>query len=163
MPGYPEFIMLTWMLPLIPSFYWLILLVVIFLMDSLVLYVWMKVKKIRKPLAVWRKSILKITLCGFAADLLSCYILLVFSLLLENALQFPNIYLNVGGFLYCAFGCLLSGLFIWLFNRFLTLRKTSLSLVQVKSAAVWIAVLTAPYILMVPVPWLVHLGNLIGL
>lgn len=40
------------------------------------------------------------------------------------------------------------------FNRFFTLKKASLSLSQIKSAAVFLAVFTAPYLLMLPTEWI---------
>lgn len=144
----------TWMLPVIPSILWPILLVLNFLMDSLVLYLWMKVKKVNDPLAVWKKSIAKIWLCGFAADFLACILLLLVSINADSLFGNLNIFIGIGGVLYGGFGCLFAAVLIWVFNRFFTLKKTSLSLSQIKSAAVFLAVFTAPYLLMLPTEWI---------
>ena len=58
----------TWMLGLIPSVIWLIMIPANFIVDSLVIIGWTTVKKISDWKSVWSKSIWRLWIFGFIAD-----------------------------------------------------------------------------------------------
>ena len=65
----------TWMLGAIPSYLWLIMLPVNFLIDSLVLLIWAKVKNVQKIGDFWKHSIVPVWCFGFVSDLLAAFVL----------------------------------------------------------------------------------------
>lgn len=150
----------TWMLGAIPSYLWLIMLPVNFLIDSLVLLIWAKVKKIQKIGDFWKSSIVRVWCFGFVSDLLAAFILCLFyfggyalldwlSLTFIDDL-FGQAMIGWGSFLYGLFGALIGGCLIYSLDRRWGFRKTTLSLLQQKSVALWLAILTAPWLLAIP-------------
>ena len=68
---------------------------------------------------------------------------------LKNGL-FSNVMIGWGSFFYGLFGALIGGCLIYSLDRRWGFRKTTLSLLQQKSVALWLAILTAPWLLAIP-------------
>ena len=66
-----------WMIPALPSLLWVIMLVGNFIIDSLVILGWSRIKKVSRPSEVWKKSIIRVWLFGFLCDILASAILLL--------------------------------------------------------------------------------------
>ena len=152
----------TWLLASIPTFLWVIMLPANFLIDSLVLYLWMKAKKIDNKTEIWKKSILKIWLFGFLSDFLAAAILSFFyfgwSGLFDGLFHIPvlghmlhGVEYGWGSVLYGLVGALIGMLFIYVFNLQWSFTSTTLTFEQKKSAARWLALITAPWMLLIPV------------
>lgn len=140
----------TWMLPAFPTLIWPVLIAGNLAVDSLVLFLWARSRQISDIKAIWKKSILRICLFGFLADLLaSAFLYLIVAISDSFGADF-NVYWGIGSSLYGGLGCLVAFLLIWFFNCKFTLRKTGLSQGQVKSAALTIAIFTTPYFLLIP-------------
>lgn len=146
----------TWFLPVIPSMLWLIMLPANFLIDTLVLYFWCRFRKIPNFKSLWKKSILKIWLFGFLSDLLASVSLILLSGLLDvlPVSSGLNIYIGIGSMLFGLTGALIGLLLIYSFNKKFSFKKCGLSERQTVSAALWLAVITAPWLMMLPTEWL---------
>ena len=146
-----------WLLIWIPSYLWLLLIPVNYLIDRLVLSFSLKNDDARKELV--RKYTWKVCIAGFAADLagslflLAVYILidrmnLPFEQAMENALGW-NPFTNLAGLLIVLLAVLISGILIFLMDRYI-LSKAGLGSAQAKKSALTMAVCTAPYLFLIP-------------
>ncbi len=151
----------TWMLGLIPSVIWLIMIPANFIVDSLVIIGWAKVKKVSDWKHVWAKSIWKIWIFGFLADFAAAGLLFAFFCLWMGISSATNqewmmdasnvIMYGWGSFFYGLLGALIGGCLIYLLDRRWAFTKTTLSPEQKKNAAFWMAVITAPWLLSIPI------------
>lgn len=153
-----------YMLALFPQV-WLVVLPFNFVVDSIVLLVFLKVVGHQSPFAIWKKSIIRVWLLGFLADVL-CAVLL--TLIAVGASVFEskvfwskgfddvlfafmmNPYSNVFSFAVTALCIALGGWLIYFFNKNLSFRKTDLDPATIKKAALTLAIVTAPYLLSLP-------------
>lgn len=146
----------AWFLPAIPTLLWLIMLPVNFLIDSAVLFGWLFCRKTDHPKEVWKKSILRIWLCGFAADFLASVILVIFQFVLDRFFPAVNVSIGMGSVIYGLIGALLGGFFVFAFDYGFALNKSGLSRKEKRSCAFWLALLTAPWLMALPTEWLYH-------
>ena len=132
-----------WMLMLFPQI-WLIVLPGNFIIDSLVLIISLFVLKIADKRLNYKKYILKIYGFGMLSDILGSAVMLI--------LVFCGLG-RMGDELYITLpGLLISAVFIFVFNYFITFRKAD------KKIRLWMpiifAVFTAPYTFLIPSAWL---------
>ena len=146
---------------LFPSWLPPVMLVFNFAFDTLVLALaarWQKIGGIRK---LWRQSILRLWLLGFAADILGALLNLgiYFGIMaladlggvwaealygFWHPLNFP------GSTVFAIPGAALAGLLIYWFNRRLSFRRTGLPAQTIHKLCLALAVATAPYTMLIP-------------
>lgn len=151
-------IWLLWVFPLTGLFP--IILIGNFTIDSLVLYLTMKKIGIIQIKENYKRSILRIWIMGFFADLIGVIPLL--SLMMNqndyiyewigydvcyNPLQTP------ASFLFVSLCIALAGICIYQFNKRWTLKKTDFNMEQKRTVAIAMAVITAPYLYLLPFEW----------
>lgn len=155
-----------WFLMLWPMA-WLLVLPVNFGIDSAVLLLACACLKLGDKKRVWKASILKIWLFGFAADLLAGALLLlatVFPNFLGQAGDWwneqiagpitANPFSSVWALLFVLLMVAFAGLIIYLLNRRFSFRKLDLPARTVHRLSLTLAIVTAPYVLLVPTVWM---------
>lgn len=143
-----------WFIVSIPSWLWVIMLLGNFVIDSLVVLGWSKIKKIQSPKQLWKKSILRVWLFGFLCDFLASIILILFYFLFTPLVERGNFRLGLewgmGAVIYGFIGALIGMALIFWFDWKWAFKKTELRAGEKKSLAFWLAILTAPYLMMIP-------------
>ena len=145
-----------WFLIIFPTF-WLFVIPANFLIDSLVFLISLKLLKIVNIKECYKKSILKIWIIGFIADIFGSAILIAISLLPTNGALGDivqaitwNPFSNIGGFLVVLFSVFLSGVMIYFLNLKFSLKKLDISQKLKIKIAIILAVVTAPYFFFYP-------------
>ncbi len=156
-----------WMLVWIPSPLWLLLIPLNFIIDYLVLYKSLPVDVERSknfPGSVPRKAFCntyawKICAAGFAADFIGS--LFLFAAFMITSSHKPdslqaishglglNPFENAAAFLIVVVAILLAAYCIYRFDRYI-LKRAGLPEGQSKTSALWLAVVTAPYLFLLP-------------
>ena len=147
----------VWLLVWIPSFLWLLLIPLNFAIDYLVLYKSLPASTERK--AFCNKHTWKICASGFAADFAGSLFLFAlfvvtdacgvsFAQAINQGLAF-NPYGNGLAFALVVIAILLSAYLIYRFNLYI-LKRAGLPEGQSKTSALWLAVVTAPYLFLLP-------------
>lgn len=151
-------IWLIWMLPLTGVFP--IVLIGNFIIDSLVIYFTMKIMKVEHIKENYKSSIFRIWIMGFLADVIGMLPMLFLMFNPDDEIYHEigyyvcyNPLKSPGSFFFVAVCIVLAGLCIYGFNRKIALKKTSLNLEQKKKAAIAMAVITAPYLYLLPFEW----------
>ena len=145
-----------WILFIVPP----IILVVLpsnFIIDSLVLIITLKVFKIHNIKEIYIKTIFKIWIFGFFADIIGAIFLLI-SQFIPGEFWYNNIlaplmwnpFENVFSFIYCTFGVLISGMFIYLFNKKIIFKTIDIKDNIKKKIAISLTIITAPYLFYLP-------------
>ena len=151
-----------WILVFVPSWLWLILIPANYLIDRLVLY-W-SLGNMADKNAFCRKHTWKICIAGFFSDL--CGALVLFGVFViatiagENSPLVPVLELiergvasdpldSIAAFLVVAVSVAVAGAAIFFIDRKI-LTKAGLAAEQARRSAMWLAVLTAPYLYFVP-------------
>lgn len=132
---------------------WLLIIAGNFLIDSLV--IWMAVKFFDLPdfKALWKKTILKVVMYGFVADLLAGAIntVLLFGLETLRPGIYPQDIYNFPGCIQAALpAVILGGIFVYVFDRHFAFSKSGLSRKEIVKISLLLAFLTAPYLTMLP-------------
>lgn len=140
----------TWILHLIPNLAWIFFIPANFAMDSLVLWLWCRRQSGVSFSALWKQSIVKVFILGFLSDFLAAFALLLLSSGLNYCLPQVNVYIGLGSFLFGLLGALIAMGLIYVLDARLAFEKTTLTADQKKSAASWTAVITAPWLMMIP-------------
>ena len=141
-------IMPIWLIFLYPTLLWLLILPLNFLIDSLVVLVVKRVRKIEPTRRVWQASILKVWIFGFLSDFLGAGVVLLMELLFSGVI---NTYRFPGLTLISLPGVLVAGVLIYVFNRYVSFRRCELDIKDVKALALSLAIATAPYTMLIPV------------
>ena len=141
-------IMPIWLIFLYPTILWLFILPLNFLIDSLVVLIVKRVRKIESCRRVWQSSILKVWIFGFLSDFVGAGVVLLMELLLCEVI---DTYKFPGLTLISLPGVLVAGVLIYLFNRYISFRRCELERADVKAMALWLAIATAPYTMLIPV------------
>ncbi len=153
----------VWAVLLIPKS-WIAVIPLNIIVDFLVSILGYKIAKVEKISEVLKKSLAKTIIFGFLADLIASGLLLVFTFgtnslmphaeawwtqkvstpLLNN--PFESIYATIVMILVVAF----AGFLVYLFNRKFSFRNTELTDSQIKKISLTIAIITTPYLFLVP-------------
>lgn len=146
-----------WMLVWIPSPLWLLLIPLNFIIDYLVLYKSLPADVQRKPFC--NSHAWKICAAGFAADFIGS--LFLFAAFMITSSHKPdslqvishglglNPFENAAAFLIVVVAILLAAYCIYRFDRYI-LKRAGLPEGQSKTSALWLAVVTAPYLFLLP-------------
>ena len=134
----------VWFLMLIPAT-WLVVLPGNFLIDSLVLIIFMCCAKMQDRKTFYRKHILKIFCFGLLADMVGAALMLLCAYVLEWGVYGDELYLTIPAAA-VAGGC------IFLLNYFVTFRKCEKPLRR--NLALTYAIATAPYTFLIPSAWI---------
>ena len=141
-------IMPIWLIFLFPTHLWWLILPLNFLIDSLVVLIVQRVRKIEPARRVWQASILKVWIFGFLSDFLGAGVVLLMELLFSGVI---NTYRFPGLTLISIPGVLVAGVLIYVFNRYVSFRRCELDIKDVKALALSLAIATAPYTMLIPV------------
>ncbi|WP_350453591.1 hypothetical protein [Slackia heliotrinireducens] len=151
-----------WLLIFWPSYLWLLLIPLNYLIDRIVLK-W-SLKDMPEAGAFCRRHTWKICLAGFASDFVGMLVLLVAFLVptlvadpsqsdaLLDAIEYGigfNPFSNIVAFLIVALAVAMSGLCIYTLDRFILMRA-GLDREQAKRSALRLALITAPYLYFFP-------------
>ena len=142
----------VWMLVWFPSWLWLLLIPVNYLIDRLVLR-W-SLSGMEGRALFCRRHCWKICLAGFLADFIGSLLLFALYMLFSSsefgrALAF-NVFSDLAAFLATVFAILLSGALIFLLDKRI-LTKAGLDAAAAKRSALRLAAITAPYLFLIPV------------
>lgn len=136
-----------WMLMLFPFAWgvWLIILPGNFIIDSLVLAVGMLALKLPDKKQFYKKHILKAYGFGWLSDIIGEVLALLIVILLKGECTGDELYITLPGLL-------LSALMIFVFNYFITFKKSDKKIRR--RLSVLFAVATAPYTFLVPLDFM---------
>ncbi|MBE6717959.1 MAG: hypothetical protein E7574_01715 [Ruminococcaceae bacterium] len=147
----------VWVLMLFPLT-WLIIIPGNFLVDSLVLLLGMYFLKIEKKSTFYKKYIFLIFIFSFLADVVGGFVMVI-SLFVGKDSAFFNEYIseqiarnpfdNVYTLIYTFIAVIISGIIIYVLNRFITFRKEECIKTK-RFLSLLIAFLTAPYFFLLP-------------
>ena len=131
-----------WMLMLIPTA-WIAVLPINFIVDSLVILITMKAIGVKYKGKMYRKSILKVWIFGFVADMIGAGALL--GAMYADIFRGDEIYLTLPAMLIAA-------LFIFIFNYKISFKEYDKA-TRLKMA-INLAIFTAPYTFLIPISWI---------
>lgn len=135
-----------WLFFLYPTIVWLVILPVNFAVDSIV--VLLSCKENKKE--IWKKSILKVWLLGFASDFLGGAVALSAMLALEKL----NINTSFDALVYSTIisipAVIVAGILIYFLNKFFSFKNTPLEKQQIHRLCLYLAIFTAPYAMLIP-------------
>ncbi len=146
----------VWLLFLAP-FTWLIVIPFNFIIDSIVLIIGLYFLKIEEKRVFYKKTILWVFLFGFVSDLVGGIIILItqffgdsgwFNEYIINPIA-QNPFDNIYCFLYTLLAVIISGVLIYILNRFVSFRKIQ-EIKTKKVLSLMLALITAPYLFLVP-------------
>lgn len=147
---------ILWMIPIA----WLIIIPSNFIVDSLLLILFMRILKIDNIVGKYRKSIMKVWLLGFLADIIGCIPLMFmgFSEFGEDTYLLENLrkgimlkpLSNIYSIIFTAVCVIISGILIYIFNYKIALKKVEFNDSQKKKIALLMAIFTAPYLFFMP-------------
>lgn len=148
-----------WFLLIMPIT-WLIILPANFILDSLLLVIFMKIVKADNIIEEYKKSIVKVWIFGFLADIIGCIplIFMAFSEIGEGTYIYDSLrdgimmkpVSNIYSFMFTLVCVVISAILIYFFDYKITLKNTKLSDIQKKKTAILMAVFTAPYLFFLP-------------
>lgn len=139
-----------WMFFLIPTAAWLLILPGNFLVDTLVLVLWMCHRKMEGKKQLWKKAILPVWLLGFLSDFIGAGLTLGMLFLLEAVAPNAALHLFPATTLMALPGVALAGVLIYVLNRRFVFRKSGLSPEEIHSVCLTLALWTAPYTMLIP-------------
>lgn len=124
-----------------------------FVIDTIVILIIMKCLKLDNIKILYGKTILKVWLFGFVADIIGAGFLLLLGLapfgdIFDNL--YWNPYSNIYAILVILIALLLSGYFIYLFNKKYCFKKIDIEESKKKKIALFMAIFTAPYVFLIP-------------
>lgn len=131
-----------WMLMLMPTA-WIAVLPINFIVDSLVILITMKAIGVKYKGKMYRKSILKVWIFGFVADMIGAGALL--GAMYADIFRGDEIYITLPAMLIAA-------LFIFIFNYKISFKEYDKA-TRLKMA-INLAIFTAPYTFLIPISWI---------
>lgn len=143
-----------WFLLLFPIA-WIVVLPVNFVIDSIVLLICAKLLKLTNIKELYKRSIIKIWVIGFASDFIGAGILFLSTDSTFGWYEYLqavswNPFDNWYALLFVAFAVAVAGVFIYIGNIKFSLKNMELSQKHKRILALALAVLTAPYVLFYP-------------
>ena len=147
-----------WFFFFYPTPVWLLVLAGNFLVDLGVVYFGSRKLKAEEPKEICRKSILKVCLIGFFSDFLGAALLFLMflgvSLIDQYVVSVPfDIARGLNCVLFSIPGLIVSGLLIYHLNKRFSFNDTELKRAQIRRLCFWLAVITAPYLMLLPTYW----------
>lgn len=141
---------------------WIGILPVNFIIDLLVFDISMRHLKIENRKKLLFPAMWKIWGFGFLSDLIGCTVLVVFVRIGTFIPSFNDVingiawnpYSNIVSFLLTVLSVLTAGYLIYIFNKKYALKKTGMDEMQKQRTALYLAVFTSPYVLLIPTMWL---------
>lgn len=128
--------------------------------DWLVVRLAMHWQKVEDAKTKAKAVLLRVCLCGFAADTIAGLALMFAPRLVSDSEWFyqnieapafyGNLYESVWAICYVSAGILIAAVAIYCFNRFYCLKKANLTLRQTRLTALALTVLTAPWLFLLP-------------
>ena len=135
-----------WLLYLLPVM-WLIILPGNFIIDSLVLIITMYIIKIHFKKEFYKRHIFKIFIFGMLADFIGALVQFVMMFIFEMGNSGDDLIITIPGLI-------VSMIMIFIFNYFITFKKTSKS-TRLKLSLIY-ALVTAPYTFLIPLSWIYY-------
>jgi len=141
---------------------WIAILPINFLIDFLVFDVSMRHLKIADRKHLFFPAAWKIWGFGFLSDLIGCAVLFVLYLIGTSIPIFYDVirgiawnpYSNVVSLLLTVISIFTAGCLIYFFNKKYSLKKTEMNEIQKQQIALYLAIFTSPYVLLIPTMWL---------
>lgn len=152
----------VWLLFIIPPII-LFILPANFIIDSLVLIFSLKILKVSNIKEIFKKIIVKVWIFGFLSDIIGALFLFL-SMFIPGEFWYDNImaplmwnpFETIYSFLYCTIGVLISGIFIYFFNKKITLKNIDIKDELKKKISLALAVITMPYLFYLPTSVVYH-------
>ena len=135
---------------------WLVMLPVNFGVDTLVLMLSARRQQVEDRKALWKKHILPIWGIGFLSDLIGAgLVFLIYLVVAESPLvdTWMNPVFFPGTTLISIPGVVLGGVMIYILNKKLTFRKSTLDPAVIHKLCLHLAIFTAPYTMLIPLSW----------
>ena len=135
---------------------WLLILPVNFGVDSLVLMLSARKQQVEDKKALWKKHILPVWGIGFLSDLIGAgLVFLIYLAVAESPLvdTLMNPVLFPGTTIISIPGVILAGFMIYILNKKLTFRKSTLDAAVIHKLCLHLAIFTAPYTMLIPLYW----------
>jgi len=153
-----------WMLIFFPTFLWLLLIPANYLIDYLVTRLSMKHLGIEAYQKIALRHSWKICIIGFLSDFIGAAFLLGTELIVDrqgnrdlyeliNGINW-NPFVNIYSFLLIIAGIVIAGICIYFLNRWMLGKDKELTKQQVNKIALYLAVITAPYLFLIPSMWI---------
>ena len=146
-------IWLLWFIPLT----WLVVLPGNFIIDLSVLFFTLKYLKVGERKQICKKCIIRVWLCGFAADLLGSLLMFTPTLLDINEDLISAINMNpfdsIWAFIWATICLVFAGICIYFFNLKYCLANSDLDHAVKKKVALSMTIFTAPYLFYLPSEW----------
>lgn len=139
-----------WLFWILPTFAWLIILPVNFVVDSLVLYLAMRWQHMEDKVKILKQSILKIWIVGFVSDLLGAGLILILTMQIHSTGFAWDIFHFPGTTLISIPGVILAGLLIFYLNKHCSFTKCGFTEIQIRKLSLALAIGTAPYAMFIP-------------
>jgi len=129
-----------------------------FIIDSIVLILGFKLLKLTNWFDKYKKSIIKVWIIGFIADVIGSLLLLITQFLGSSGYLYENLvyplvwnpFKSILAVLYVLIVVLICGFLIYLFNYRISFKKIDLDDKGKKAISLLLAVLTAPYLFFLP-------------
>ena len=145
-----------WLLFIFPMT-WLLVIPANFIIDSLVLLLGMYLLRVKEKLSLYKKTVFWVFLFGFIADILGGIVLLITQFVESDGFFYEyltapvamNPFDNIYALLYTCFAVVVSGVLIYIFNRFISFRKVDDKRTK-RVLSLILALVTAPYLFLVP-------------
>lgn len=148
---------------IIPLF-WIITLGITFVIDTIILSIIILLVYKKVDFATYKKTILKIWLLGFSTYFIGSIYLYIVALLISNLNTLVNSNLfgeinsainqshfdSIWGLIYVISGILISSIFIFVFNYYISFKKTDFTKKQRIASSLAFSVATAPYFFLLP-------------
>ena len=147
----------VWFFFFYPTPLWLLILAANFFVDLAVVWFGSRKLKAEDPKDICRKSIFKVCMIGFFSDFVGAALLFLLFVGVGWLDQFIHIPFDIGRGFYCVVfsipGLIVSGLLIYHLNKHFSFNDTDLKRAQIRRLCLWLALLTAPYLMLLPTYW----------
>lgn len=152
-----------WILIWLPSWLWLLLIPANYILDTVVTYFTLPKDENRWQFCM--RNTWKICIAGFVSDLVGSVFLFVIGLCflssietewswnISYALLYNNPFTNPVALAICIIAIAVAGFCIYLIDSWI-LVKAGLAMEQAKKSAKWLAIITAPYLFLIPASWI---------
>lgn len=152
-------IMPLWLIAALMPQLWLIVLPANWGIDFLVLWLTMKAMKFERPARLAGRTVWLTWIFGFCADILGGLLMIApgwgmdigkESVFYGITRVLNNPFYDIWSFLWTTLGVVVTAVLIYVYNRYIVLRKADMTDVQMRKVALSLAVFTAPYLFYLP-------------